>query len=114
MGFVVKDNEPVRVVQVSVGQDVIRVHQHSWSRCCSVALFVEDKHASEIDSIGLGFVDVKMVHELDRGDCHRPADASAGAITLRDLIERLPAKARCSCVDVVVSEIEIEELRFNS
>lgn len=96
MGFVVEDNKPVRVVQVSVGQNVIRVHQHSWSRCCSVALFVEDKHASEIDSIGLVFVHVKVVHELDGGDCHGPADASAGTIALRDLIERLPAKARCS------------------
>lgn len=114
MGFVVENNEPVRIVQVSVGQDVIRVHQHSWSRCCSVALFVEDKHASEIDSVCLVFVDVKVVHELDRGNCHGPADASAGTIALRDLIERLPAKARCSCVDVVVGEIEIEELRFNS
>ena len=96
MGFVVENNEPVRIVQVSVGQDMIRVHQHSWSRCCSVALFVEDKHASEIDSVCLVFVDVKVVHELDRGNCHGPADASTGAIALRDLIERLPAKARCS------------------
>ena len=65
MGLVVENNKSVRVVEVSVGEDVVGVHDVGSKSGSSVALLVEDKHETKVDNVSLSVMDVESVLDLD-------------------------------------------------
>jgi len=73
--LVMKHDESLRVVEVAIGKRRVRVHDVEVVRSCSVALLIQDEHATEIDRVSLGVVNVQLVHSLERGDSDRPANA---------------------------------------
>jgi len=85
--LVVEDDEPVRIVQVPVGEGRVRVHEVDVGRSSAIALFIQDDHETHVDDVSLRVVEIEVVHELDGSEGDRSPNPSRGTITDRNLVD---------------------------
>jgi len=100
--LVMEDDESLRVVEVAVGKRRVVVHDVKVGGSGTVALLVQDEHATKVDVVSLGVMDIELIHSLDGGDGDGPSNTTRRTITNRDLVEtdETPRSVVCDTVDV--------------
>ena len=113
-GLVMKNDKPLRVIEVAIGEEMVSCHNIRCCSCNTVALLVETNHDTKVDDVGLSVMNVEGVLNLNGSDSDLPSNPGARTITNRNGVDGSPAKGSGSRRDSVDSKIRINVLGLNT